>query len=155
MITIASALVPNGCDVIASLPKAITPPILHTQYSILFRHLCTFAQAAGRFALLHLLSRNNLHHILRQQIHAAEWRGESAHGFFIRKGDGLAGGDTDIFFEIRDEGDETDAIQRGGFTEEAGRGVGLLQGRLTEFTAKGGETTEDEGKGLFAIKHKN
>ena len=55
MITIASALVSDGCDVIASLPKAITTPILHTQYSILFRHICTFAQAAGRFALLHLL----------------------------------------------------------------------------------------------------
>ena len=62
MITIASALVSDGCDVIASLPKAITTPILHTQYSILFRHICTFAQAAGRFALLHLLalSRHNL-----------------------------------------------------------------------------------------------
>ena len=33
MITIASALVPNGCDVIASLPKASTPPILDTPYS--------------------------------------------------------------------------------------------------------------------------
>ena len=29
MITIASALMPNGCDVIASLPKAVTPPMLH------------------------------------------------------------------------------------------------------------------------------
>ncbi len=48
VITIASALTPDGCDVIASLPKAITPPILHTRYSILLRHLCTFAQAVGR-----------------------------------------------------------------------------------------------------------
>ena len=62
MITIASTLVSDGCDVITSLPKAITTPILHTQYSILFRHICTFAQAAGRFALLHLLAlpRRNL-----------------------------------------------------------------------------------------------
>ena len=66
MITIASALVPNGCDVIASLPveraaqpyrKASTPPILDTPYSILCLHICTFAQAEGRFALLHFSSR--------------------------------------------------------------------------------------------------
>ena len=36
-----------------TLPKASTPPILHTQYSILSAYICTFAQAAGRFALLH------------------------------------------------------------------------------------------------------
>ena len=53
MITIASAMAPDGCDVIASLPKAFTPPILNTRYSILSRHICTFAQAVGRFALLH------------------------------------------------------------------------------------------------------
>jgi hypothetical protein len=46
VITIASALTPDGCDVIASLPKAITPPILHTRYSILSRTVCTFALSA-------------------------------------------------------------------------------------------------------------
>ncbi len=53
VITIASALAPDGCDVIASLPKASTPPILYTQYWILLPHICTFAQAVGRLALLH------------------------------------------------------------------------------------------------------
>ena len=36
-----------------TLPKANTPPILHTQYSILSAYFCTFAQAADRFAPLH------------------------------------------------------------------------------------------------------
>jgi hypothetical protein len=43
-----------GRDAVPTLPKAITQPILHTRYSILSRHFCTFAQAEGRFAHLHL-----------------------------------------------------------------------------------------------------
>ncbi len=43
VITIASALMANGCDVIASLPKAITPPILDSPYSILYTLILTFA----------------------------------------------------------------------------------------------------------------
>jgi len=95
----------------------------------------------------------DLRHMLREQIHAAERRGEAAHGFFVRESDSLTGSDADIFFEIRDEGDESDAIQRGDFTEKTGLLVGLLQGRLAEFAAERGETTQHEGEGLFAIKH--
>ena len=135
--------------------KVSTPPILDTPYSILCLHFCTFAQAVGRFALLHLLSCCNLHHILRQQIHAAEGRGEAAHGFLVREGDGLAGGDADVFLEVGDERDESDAVQGGVLAEEARGGVGLLQGGLAEFSSEGGETAKYEGKGLFAVKHES
>ena len=54
VITIASALMPNGCDVIASLPKSRhLPPGAATRHLNLVSHVCTFAQAAGQFALLH------------------------------------------------------------------------------------------------------
>ncbi len=55
MITIASALAPDGCDVIASLPKSRhLPPGAATRHLNPVSHFYTFAQAAGRFALLHL-----------------------------------------------------------------------------------------------------
>ena len=57
VITIASALVPNGCDVIASLPRSRhLPPGAATRHLKLVSHFCTFAQAAGQFALLHFNS---------------------------------------------------------------------------------------------------
>ena len=48
VITIASALMPNGCDVIASLPKSRhLPPGAATRHLNLVSHICTFAQAEG------------------------------------------------------------------------------------------------------------
>ena len=91
------------------------------------------------------LASGDLHHILREQIHAAEGRRESAHGFLVGQGDGLAGSNADIFLEVGDERDESDAVQRGGFAEEPGLRVGLFQGGLAELTAERGEATEHEG----------
>ena len=88
-----------------------------------------------------------------EQVNASERRSEPAHGFLVRERDGLAGGDADIFLKIGDEGDESDAVQRGGFAEETGGGVGLFQGRLAELAAEGGKTAKHEGEGLFAVKH--
>ena len=102
-----------------------------------------------------LLSSDNLHHILREQIHAAEGRGEAAHGFLVREGDGLPGGDADIFLEVGDERDESDAVQGRVLPEESGGGVGLLQGGLAEFSSEGGKTAKHEGEGLFAVKHES
>ena len=105
MITIASALVSDGCDVIASLPKAITTPILHTQYSILFRHVYTFAQAAGRFALFHLLS------LSRRDL------------LFLLAGKRVGGGAIEGFMgeawdHVRDEGEQHRHIMHEGEDED-------------------------------------
>jgi hypothetical protein len=63
VITIASALVPNGCDVIASLPKAITPPILDTPYSILsLPFLCSTRPLGLRASSLALSAPRKLPH---------------------------------------------------------------------------------------------
>ena len=88
-----------------------------------------------------------------EQVNASERRSEPAHRLIVGERDGLASGDADIFFEVGDEGDESDAIQRGGFTEQTGLFVGFFQSGLAEFAAESGETTQHEGEGLFAIKH--
>jgi len=87
VITIASVLVPNGCDVIASLPKTSTPPILHTQYSILFRHICTFAQAEGR---LHFCTQ-------RLPFEALQHAGDHAVAIFFAQAG--AGGEAEALLE--------------------------------------------------------
>ena len=72
MITIASALVPNGCDVIASLPQV--PPPATRGYHLPpenVSYFCTFAQAAGRFALLHLTGAYSTDSITRAIFAAA------------------------------------------------------------------------------------
>ena len=102
---------------------------------------------------LGLLLAGYLHHILRQQIHSAEGGSETTHGFFISQGDGLTGGDADIFFEIGDEGDQADTVERRGFAEETGLAIGLLQSRLAELAPEGSKAAQDEGEGLFVGEH--
>ena len=77
--------------------------------------------------------------MLGQEVNAAEGRGEAAHGFLIGEGDGAARGEANVFLEVGDEGDEPDTVELGALAEESGRSVGLLERRLTEFAAEGGE----------------